>query len=65
MLPSISLNISLRARSEGRKYFNSVASCSLVDSGFDKKIGYVGSSLKHTPWWFLIVVAVVVVVHLF
>lgn len=30
----------------GRKYFNSVASCSLADSGFDKKSGCVGS-LKH------------------
>lgn len=45
--PCISLNISLRARSLGKRYFNSVASCSLVDSGFDKEIGFVGSSLKH------------------
>lgn len=47
MFPSISLNIRLRARALGRKDFNSVASCSMVDSGFDKKIGDVGSSLKH------------------
>lgn len=47
MFLSISVNISLRARSWGRKYYNAVASCSLVDSGLDKKIGYVGSSLEH------------------
>lgn len=47
MFPCSSLNISLRARSLGKRYFNSVASCSLVDSGFDKEIGFVGSSLKH------------------
>lgn len=41
----------------GRKYFNSVASCSLGDSGFDKKIGYVGRSLKHIHWWVFMVVA--------
>lgn len=58
--PGVSLTISFRARSSGRKYFNSVASCSLVDSGFDKKIGCVGSSLKHIHWFlnlFLMVVA--------